>query len=231
MGDRGNLPSASVSDGFIRSALWVNSHSWYLYWNLPWRSKQYFIFIWRWRATYVNLEKKIQINLEKLKGKKFIFFPLLTEPEIALHGTSDDFFFQLSAINLLSRDSTSLSKTLRYVKFERELKNLQIEMIKLQNWVSEKNKKIIILFEGRDSAGKGGAIRRTIQNLNPRKLKVVALPKPSISEEGQWYFQRYVEHFPKNGEIVFFDKNKSLILKRIDLIQLIIVNYNLFIRD
>ena len=61
-------------------------------------------------------------------------------------------------------------------------------MIKLQNWVSEKNKKIVILFEGRDSAGKGGAIRRTIQNLNPRKFKVVALPKPSSSEEGQWYF-------------------------------------------
>ena len=80
-------------------------------------------------------------------------------------------------------------------------------MIKLQNWVSEKNKKIVILFEGRDSAGKGGAIRRTIQNLNPRKLKVVALPKPSMSEEGQWYFQRYVEHFPKNGEIVFFDRS------------------------
>ena len=110
-------------------------------------------------------------------------------------------------IDLLSRDNTSLSKTLRYVKFERDLKKLQTEMIKLQNWVSEKNKKIIILFEGRDSAGKGGAIRRTIQNLNPRKLKVVALPKPSMSEEGQWYFQRYVEHFPKNGEIVFFDRS------------------------
>ena len=110
-------------------------------------------------------------------------------------------------IDLLSRDNTSLSKTLRYVKFERDLKKLQTEMIKLQNWVSEKNKKIVILFEGRDSAGKGGAIRRTIQNLNPRKLKVVALPKPSISEEGQWYFQRYVEHFPKNGEIVFFDRS------------------------
>ena len=110
-------------------------------------------------------------------------------------------------INLLSRDDTSLSKTLRYVKFERELENLQLEMIKLQNWVFEKNKKIIIVFEGRDSAGKGGAIRRAIQNLNPRKLKVVALPKPSETEKGQWYFQRYVEHFPKNGEIVFFDRS------------------------
>ena len=76
-------------------------------------------------------------------------------------------------------------------------------MIKLQNWVYEKNKKVIVVFEGRDAAGKGGAIRRAIQNLNPRKLRVVALPKPSETEQGQWYFQRYVQHFPKHGEIVF----------------------------
>jgi polyphosphate kinase 2 len=80
-------------------------------------------------------------------------------------------------------------------------------MIKLQNWVYKKNKKVIIICEGRDAAGKGGAIRRAIQNLNPRKLKVVALPKPDESENGQWYFQRYVEQFPNNGEIVFFDRS------------------------
>jgi polyphosphate kinase 2 len=80
-------------------------------------------------------------------------------------------------------------------------------MIKLQNWVYEKNKKVIIVCEGRDAAGKGGAIRRAIENLNPRKLKVVALPKPSNEEMGQWYFQRYVEQFPNNGEIVFFDRS------------------------
>ena len=110
-------------------------------------------------------------------------------------------------IDLISKDNTTLTKTLRYVRFERELKKLQVEMIKLQNWISEKNKKIIIVFEGRDSAGKGGAIRRAIQNLNPRKLKVVALPKPTKTEQGQWYFQRYVEHFPRNGDIVFFDRS------------------------
>ena len=110
-------------------------------------------------------------------------------------------------IDLISKDNTTLTKTLRYIRFERELKKLQVEMIKLQNWVSEKNKKIIIVFEGRDSAGKGGAIRRAIQNLNPRKLKVVALPKPTKTEQGQWYFQRYVEHFPRNGDIVFFDRS------------------------
>ena len=110
-------------------------------------------------------------------------------------------------IDLISKDNTTLTKTLRYVRFERQLKKLQVEMIKLQNWISEKNKKIIIVFEGRDSAGKGGAIRRAIQNLNPRKLKVVALPKPTKTEQGQWYFQRYVEHFPRNGDIVFFDRS------------------------
>ena len=110
-------------------------------------------------------------------------------------------------IDLISKDNTTLTKTLRYVRFERELKKLQVEMIKLQNWTSEKNKKIIIVFEGRDSAGKGGAIRRAIQHLNPRKLKVVALPKPTKTEQGQWYFQRYVEHFPRNGDIVFFDRS------------------------
>ena len=110
-------------------------------------------------------------------------------------------------IDLISKNNTTLTKTLRYVRFERELKKLQVEMIKLQNWISEKNKKIIIVFEGRDSAGKGGAIRRAIQNLNPRKLKVVALPKPTKTEQGQWYFQRYVEHFPRNGDIVFFDRS------------------------
>ena len=110
-------------------------------------------------------------------------------------------------VDLLSRENTSLTKTLRYIKYERELKTLQLEMIKLQNWVSEKRKRVIILFEGRDAAGKGGAIRRTIQNLNPRKLKVVALQTPTENEKGQWYFQRYIDYFPKSGEIVFFDRS------------------------
>ena len=112
-----------------------------------------------------------------------------------------------SLINLLSRKNTSISKTLRYIKYESELKRLQVEMIRLQNWVINENKKVIIVCEGRDAAGKGGAIRRTIQHLNPRKFRVVALPKPNKSERSQWYFQRYVRHFPKDGEIVFFDRS------------------------
>ncbi len=112
-----------------------------------------------------------------------------------------------SLINLLSRKNTSISKTLRYIKYESELKKLQVEMIRLQNWVINENKKVIIVCEGRDAAGKGGAIRRAIQHLNPRKFRVVALPKPNNSERSQWYFQRYVRHFPKDGEIVFFDRS------------------------
>ena len=112
-----------------------------------------------------------------------------------------------SLINLLSRKNTSISKTLRYIKYESELKKLQVEMIRLQNWVINKNKKVIVVCEGRDAAGKGGAIRRAIQHMNPRKFRVVALPKPNNSERSQWYFQRYVRHFPKDGEIVFFDRS------------------------
>ena len=112
-----------------------------------------------------------------------------------------------SLINLLSRKNTSISKTLRYIKYESELKKLQVEMIRLQNWVINENKKVIVVCEGRDAAGKGGAIRRTIQHLNPRKFRVVALPKPNKSERSQWYFQRYIRHFPKDGEIVFFDRS------------------------
>ena len=110
-------------------------------------------------------------------------------------------------INLLSRNNSSPAKTLRYFNYKKELNQLQLEMIKLQNWVYKKNKKVIIVFEGRDAAGKGGAIRRAVQNLNPRKLKIIALPKPTEIEEGQWYFQRYVDNFPRKGEIVFFDRS------------------------
>lgn len=110
-------------------------------------------------------------------------------------------------VYLLTQDNTTIAKTLRYVKYENNLKRLQIELIKLQKWVSDNNKKVIIIFEGRDSAGKGGAIRRAIEHLNPRKIKVVALPKPTENEKSRWYFQRYVNHFPSKGNIVFFDRS------------------------
>ena len=84
---------------------------------------------------------------------------------------------------------------------------LQTEMVRMQNWLIETNNRLIVICEGRDSAGKGGAIMRFIRFINPRHYRVVALNKPTEEEKGQWYFQRYVEHLPSPGEIVFFDRS------------------------
>ena len=100
-----------------------------------------------------------------------------------------------------------LAKIVRNVEYEEELKALQVELIKLQNWVYENNKRVMIIFEGRDAAGKGGSIKRFIQYLNPRKFRVVALQKPTEVETGQFYFQRYFKHLPNPGEITFFDRS------------------------
>jgi polyphosphate kinase 2 len=100
-----------------------------------------------------------------------------------------------------------LAKIIRNVEYEEELVQLQVELIKLQNWIYENKKRIMIIFEGRDAAGKGGAIKRFIQYLNPRKFRVTALPKPTEIELGQFYFQRYFKHLPNQGEIVFFDRS------------------------
>jgi polyphosphate kinase len=89
----------------------------------------------------------------------------------------------------------------------RELLRLQKELVKLQEWVVHKGLKVVVLFEGRDAAGKGGAIKRVAQRLNPRVCRVVALPAPSERERTQWYFQRYVPHLPAAGEIVLFDRS------------------------
>lgn len=98
-------------------------------------------------------------------------------------------------------------KALRYVKYEKEIEILQVEMIKLQKWIQDNDKRLVILFEGRDAAGKGGAIRRITHHLNPRFARKVALPKPSEEERGQWYFQRYVQKLANKGEIVLFDRS------------------------
>jgi polyphosphate kinase len=89
----------------------------------------------------------------------------------------------------------------------RELLRLQSELIKLQDWVQYTKSKVVVLFEGRDSAGKGGVIKRITQRLNPRVVRVVALPAPTERERTQWYFQRYVPHLPAGGEIVLFDRS------------------------
>ncbi len=91
--------------------------------------------------------------------------------------------------------------------YEKQKYRLQVELLKLQSWVKESGQKIVVLFEGRDAAGKGGTIKRFMEHLNPRGARVVALDKPSDDERGQWYFQRYVRHLPTRGEIVLFDRS------------------------
>ena len=108
---------------------------------------------------------------------------------------------------LLSKKKFNLEKILEELAYEEELELLQIELVKMQRWVQETNQRIAILFEGRDAAGKGGAISRFAQCLPPRAIRVVALPKPTDTEKGQWYFQRYTLHLPNPGEIVFFDRS------------------------
>ncbi|MEO8908083.1 MAG: polyphosphate kinase 2 [Microbacteriaceae bacterium] len=92
-------------------------------------------------------------------------------------------------------------------RYERELKRLQVELVGMQQWVIETGARVLVIFEGRDAAGKGGAIKRIVQYLNPRSARVVALPTPSERDQGQWYFQRYIERLPTKGEIVLMDRS------------------------
>ena len=114
------------------------------------------------------------------------------DTELALHWRDGGYPYR----NLLSRRS-----------YERQKYRLQVELLKLQAWVKETGQRVVILFEGRDAAGKGGTIKRLMEHLNPRGARVVALEKPSEVERGQWYFQRYTQHLPTRGEIVLFDRS------------------------
>tara|TARA_R110000765_G_scaffold120744_1_gene216572 strand:+ start:963 stop:1793 length:831 start_codon:yes stop_codon:yes gene_type:complete len=108
---------------------------------------------------------------------------------------------------LLRQSSLDPKKAIQALKYEKRLAKLQEELLVLQQWVVKNKKKVVIIFEGRDAAGKGGAIRRITEHLPPREVRVVALPKPDEIEEGQWYFQRYINRFPREGEMVFFDRS------------------------
>jgi polyphosphate kinase 2 len=98
-------------------------------------------------------------------------------------------------------------KKMSRVEYEKRKQELQIELLKMQNWVKESGQRIMILCEGRDAAGKGGTIKRLMEHLNPRGAHVIALEKPNGREKGQWYFQRYIKHLPTKGEIVLFDRS------------------------
>ena len=127
------------------------------------------------------------------------------ELEQELDDDRDDAIF--TRLDALVDDSASDAQRHARLKYFRELFRLQGELVKLQDWVQHERKKVVIIFEGRDAAGKGGVIKRIAQRLNPRVARVVALPAPNDREKTQWYFQRYVSHLPAAGEMVLFDRS------------------------
>ena len=110
-------------------------------------------------------------------------------------------------LNVLEHKKIPFQKVQKKILYNEELRLLQIELVKLQQWISKNKKRVAIVFEGRDAAGKGGSIRRFMEHMNPRSSRLVALNKPTEVEKGQWYFQRYIKELPNPGEIVYFDRS------------------------
>ena len=110
-------------------------------------------------------------------------------------------------IAIAEENDINVSKTLKKLKYEAELRMLQAEFVNLQKWIAQKKMRVALIFEGRDAAGKGGSIKRFKEHLNPRSSRVVALSKPTEVETGQWYFRRYIKELPNPGEIVLFDRS------------------------
>ena len=108
---------------------------------------------------------------------------------------------------ILDVKGRNISKICFNLDYEKQLAELQVELVKFQAWVAKNNMRVAVLFEGRDAAGKGGSIKRFTEHLNPRSMRVVALSKPTDTEKGQWYFRRYIKELPNPGEIVFFDRS------------------------
>lgn len=135
--------------------------------------------------NYVATEKEFPINEESLAE-------ISTKREV---------------IDLLKSKNIRFENSLNTLSYEKELVQLQIELVKLQQWIKVNKKRVAIIFEGRDASGKGGTIRRFIEHLNPRSMRVVALTKPTEIETGQWYFTRYIKELPNPGEIVLFDRS------------------------
>ena len=127
--------------------------------------------------------------------------PTLEAKDFIEAKSSKEFF------SIMNTKGISSPKVLDVLAYEKQLRDLQIELVKLQQWVLKENKRVAVIFEGRDAAGKGGNIRRFMEHLNPRSSRLVALNKPTNVEKGQWYFQRYIKELPNPGEIVFFDRS------------------------
>ncbi len=124
--------------------------------------------------------------------------------------TAEDFLkvrTRKELVKLAQEKNIDVEKVVKNLKYEIELSKLQSELVNLQQWITNNNLRVAVLFEGRDAAGKGGCIKRFIEHLNPRSSRVVALSKPTDNEKGQWYFRRYIKELPNPGEIVFFDRS------------------------
>lgn len=126
-------------------------------------------------------------------------------------GLSRDDFLQIQShpdlFEKLKEKNIDISSVLKRVRYEKEKELLQVELVKLQRYIKKNNLRVAVIFEGRDAAGKGGNIRRFMEHLNPRSMRLVALNKPTDVERGQWYFRRYIQHLPNPGEMVFFDRS------------------------
>ena len=139
--------------------------------------------------------------------KKLNAVPLPKEPQKLTEEDLVGLNSKDGLLQLLKSKDINTKSALRVLRYEAELRQLQVELVKLQRDVQANGRRVAIIFEGRDAAGKGGAIRRFIEHLNPRSMRVVALPKPTEVEKGQWYFQRYTKNLPNPGEIAFFDRS------------------------
>ncbi|CAM1363806.1 Polyphosphate kinase 2 [Tenacibaculum litoreum] len=127
--------------------------------------------------------------------------PVLTIEDFESVSTNEEL------LAIIKEKGISITKVQIKLDYEEELKKLQIELVKLQQWIAKNKKRVAVIFEGRDAAGKGGSIRRFMEHMNPRSTRLVALNKPTEVEKGQWYFQRYIKELPNPGEIVFFDRS------------------------
>ena len=112
-----------------------------------------------------------------------------------------------SALSRFEQGQYPYATKIKKAEYEKQKAALQVELLKVQQWVESTGAKVVLLFEGRDAAGKGGTIKRFMEHLNPRTARVIALNKPTEREKGQWYFQRYIEHLPSAGEMVLFDRS------------------------
>jgi len=141
------------------------------------------------------------LKKEAQRDKGLIKGPLLNNEDFGSIKTSTELE------TLLRSKGKSLKKVKFNASYEDQLILLQTELVKLQRWIQKTNKRVVLIFEGRDAAGKGGTIKRFVEHLNPRPMRVVALDKPTEIEKGQWYFRRYIKELPEKGEMVFFDRS------------------------